>query len=152
MKTALTAGTALLIALLLGCTAPEEPEQAIRENIESLQAALAERSSGDAMDILADSFLGGRAGQLDMDREDARKMLAVYFLRYHKIRIAVTQVDVQLDIHEPALAQATASVALAGGERLLPNAVGFYQVESRWREIDGDWKMTRLLWRQVTGH
>ena len=147
MKTVLTAGKALLIALLVGCAAPEGPEQAIRKNIEGLEMALAKRNPGDALDTLADSFLGGKAGQLDMDREDARKMLAVYFLRYHKIRIVVTQVEVQLDPYEPALAQATASVALAGGERLLPNSAGFYQVESRWREIDGDWKITRLQWR-----
>ena len=99
------------------------------------------------MDTLAESFLGGKDGELNLDREGARKMLGVYFLRYHRIRVVVSQVEVTLDPYEPALAQAQATVALAGGERLLPNAGGLYQVESNWRNFDGDWQITRLQWR-----
>ena len=147
MKVALTAKLILLIALLVGCGGPEGPEQAIRKNIDVLESALADRSPGDVLDTLAESFLGGKAEQLTMDKEDATKMLGVYFLRYHKIRIVVTQVDVEIDPYQPALARASASVALAGGERLLPDSAGVYHVDSRWREIDGEWKITRLQWR-----
>ena len=147
MKTALATGIALLLVLLSACGQREGPEQAVRNRIGDLETALAERSPGDALDTLAESFLGGSAGKLDMDREGAKKMLAVYFLRYHRIRVVVTQVEVAIDPYQPALASATANVALAGGERLIPNSAGFYQVESRWQEIDGNWQITRLQWR-----
>ena len=67
--------------------------------------------------------------------------------RRHRIRVVVSQVEVTLDPYEPALAQARATVALAGGERLLPNSAGVYQVESHWRNFDGEWQITRLQWR-----
>lgn len=147
MKPAIATGIVLLIVLLAGCSQRAGPEQAVRESIVTLETALAERSPGDVLDTLADSFLGGRSGQLDMDKDGAKKTLAVYFLRYHRIRVVVTQVEVEVDPYEPALARATANVALAGGESLIPNSAGFYQVESHWQEIDGAWQITRLQWR-----
>jgi hypothetical protein len=146
MKVALATGFALLLVLLTACGEREGPQQAIHGRIAELETALAERSPGGVLDILAESFLGGSSGQLDMDREGAKKMLAVYFLRYRRIRAVVTQVAVEVDPYEPRLARATARVTLAGGESLLPNSAGFYQVESRWQEIDGDWQITRLQW------
>ena len=147
MNRVVIAAIALLISLLTACTEPEGPEQAIRNQISGMETALAERSPLDFMDTLSESFLGGKAGQLDKDKEAAKKMLAVYFLRYHRISIAVTQVEVEIDPYEPLLATASARVALAGGESLLPNSAGFYQVESQWRLFDGDWKITRLQWQ-----
>ncbi|TDG13405.1 nuclear transport factor 2 family protein [Seongchinamella unica] len=146
MKPALATTIALFVVLLAACGQRQGPEQALRESIRELETALAERSPGGVLDKLAESFLGGSSGQLDMDKEGAQKALAVYFLRYHRIRVVVTQVEVEIDPYEPALAQATANVALAGGERLIPNSAGFYRVESRWREIDGEWQITRLQW------
>ena len=147
MRTALATGIALLVVLLAACSQRQGPEQAVRESIASLETALAERDPGEVLDSLADGFLGGRSGQLDMDKDAAKKMLAVYFLRYHRVRVLVTQVEVEVDPYEPALARASANVALAGGERLLPSSAGYYQVDSRWQEIDGEWQITRLEWR-----
>ena len=147
MKPALITSMMLFVVLLSACSPPEGPEQAIRTSIDELETALAERSPGTIMDTLAESFLGGRDGELNLDREGAKKMLGVYFLRYHRIRVVVSQVEVTLDPYEPALAQARATVALAGGERLLPNSAGVYQVESHWRKFDGEWQITRLQWR-----
>ena len=137
----------LLQALLTGCSQPTGPEQAIRQQVEALETALAERDRGDALEILADGFLGGAGGQLDKDKEAADKMLAVYFLRYHRIRVVISQLEITLDPYQPALAEASAQVALAGGERLIPNSAGLYQVNARWQNIDGDWQITRLQWQ-----
>ncbi len=147
MNRALIAVILLLNLLVAGCAEPEEPEQAIRAEIAGMEEALAERSPMEFMDVLSESFLGGKSGRLDTDKEAAKKMLAVYFLRYHRIRIAVTQIEIEIDPYEPQLAIADARVALAGGENLLPNSAGFYQVNSQWRNFDGDWKITRLQWQ-----
>lgn len=147
MNRALIAVIVLLNALLAACAEPEGPEQAIKNQISVMEVALAERSPLGFMNSLSESFLGGKSGQLDTDKEAAKKMLAVYFLRYHRIRIAVTQVEVEIDPYEQQLATASARVALAGGEHLLPNSAGFYQVSSQWQNFDGDWKITRLQWQ-----
>ena len=137
----------LSMLLLLGaCAEPVGPEAQIRANIMAMETALAERSNGDFMEHLSAGFSGGRSGQEGYDRDGAQKMLAVYFLRYRNIEVLVSQVDVAIDPYQPALAQATASVALAGGERLIPNSAGLYRVESQWQDFDGEWKLTHLRW------
>ena len=137
----------LLASLLLtACAEPVGPESQIRANIMAMETALAERSNGDFMEHLSASFSGGKSGQEGIDREGAQKMLALYFLRYRNIEVLVSQVDVEIDLYQPALARATASVALAGGQRLIPNSAGLYSVESQWQEFDGDWKLTHLRW------
>jgi hypothetical protein len=139
--------TVLGITLLLGaCSEPVGPEALIRANIMAMEEALAERNNGDFIDKLAASFSGGRAGEETLDRDAAQKMLAVYFLRYRNIEILVSQVDVAIDLYEPALATSTARVALAGGEHLLPASAGLYTVHGQWQNFDGQWKLTRLTW------
>lgn len=135
-----------LLLLLSACTEPVGPEAQIRANIMAMETALAERSNGDFMQHLSASFSGGRSGQEAFDREGAQKMLALYFLRYRNIEVLVSQVDVEIDLYQPALAQATASVALAGGERLIPSSAGLYRVETQWQDFDGEWKLVQLRW------
>jgi hypothetical protein len=138
---------ALVLVLLLGaCSEPVGPEALIRANIMAMEEALAERNNGDFMDVLAASFSGGRVGEETLDRDAAQRMLAVYFLRYRNIEVLVSQVDVEVDLYEPALATSTARVALAGGERLLPESAGLYTVHGQWQNFDGEWKLTRLTW------
>ncbi len=132
--------------LLVACQEPVGPEALIRANIMAMEEALAERSNGAFMDNLAASFSGGRAGQENLDRDAAQKLLAVYFLRYRNIEVLVSQVDVEIDLYEPKLATSSARVALAGGERLLPDSAGLYAVQGQWQNFDGEWKLTRLTW------
>ncbi len=137
----------MLVTLLPACSEPAGPEALVRANIMAMEEALAERSNGAFMDRLAASFSGGRAGDESLDREAAQRLLAAYFLRYRNIEVLVSQVDVNIDPYQSGLATSTARVALAGGERLLPDAAGFYTVEGQWQNFDGQWKLTRLSWR-----
>lgn len=137
---------ALLVTLLAGCAQPTDPETEIKANIATMELALAERDNSDFMDHLAESFIGGGSGRGDLTRDDAQKMVALYFLRYKSIRILVTGLDVEIDPYEPALALSTSTVALSGGERLIPNSAGLYRVSGQWQNFDGSWKLTRLEW------
>lgn len=136
----------MAVLLLAACQEPVGPEALIRANIMSMEEALAERSNSAFMDKLAASFSGGRANEENLDRDAAQKLLAVYFLRYRNIEVLVSQVDVEIDLYEPNLASSTARVALAGGERLLPDSAGLYLVQGQWQNFDGQWKLTRLTW------
>ncbi len=142
----LIAVVGLFSALLTSCAEPVGSEAKIRANIMTLETALAEQSPMEFLALLSESFTGGKAGQADLDKEDAGKMLALYFLRYRNIEVLVSQVDVEIDLYEPALAYSSARVALAGGQRLIPNSAGLYQVSGQWQNFDGDWKLVRLEW------
>ena len=111
-----------------------------------MEEALAERDNGAFMDHLAASFSGGRAGEENLDRDAAQRLLVLYFLRYRNIELLVSQVDVAVDLYEPALAASSARVALAGGAQRLPDSAGLYRVEGQWQNFDGRWKLTRLTW------
>lgn len=136
----------LATALLAACHEPVGSEALIRANIITMEEALRERSNSAFMDNLAANFSGGPVDEESLDREAAQKLLAVYFLRYRNIEILVSQVDVTVDLYEPNLAISSARVALAGGERLLPDSAGLYAVQGQWQNFDGQWKLTRLTW------
>lgn len=136
----------LLSGLAGGCAEPVGPEALIRANIMAMETALAEHSPLDFLEHLSESFTGGRAGRENMDRDAASKMLGLYFLRYRNIEILLSQVNVEIDSLEPGLAYSSANVALAGGERLIPNSAGLYRVSGQWQNFDGDWKLIRLEW------
>jgi hypothetical protein len=48
---------------------------------------------------------------------------------------------------QPGHATARFSAALSGGSgRLLPDAAQLYDVETGWREEDGEWRLTSARW------
>ena len=138
----------LSAALLLGaCSSPEDPEQQIRDNIAAMQTALAERDNSGFREHLAESFIGAGRAQRTMYKDDVQKMLAGYFLRYKEIKILVTLLSVELDEVQPGLATTNATVALAGGQRGMPDSARLYKVNGQWQNFDGEWKMTRFEWK-----
>ncbi|QFU76615.1 hypothetical protein EY643_13650 [Halioglobus maricola] len=146
MRRRLLLACLFLLGSLAGCSEPVGPETQIRANIMAMESALSERSPGDFLEHLAESFTGGKQGSGDVTRDDAKRMLGVYFLRYRNVDILVSQVDVEIDAYEDALATSSAMVALAGGRGLIPDSARLYQVTGRWQNFDGDWKLTRLSW------
>ncbi|AQA18381.1 hypothetical protein BST95_09175 [Halioglobus japonicus] len=105
----------IFVTLLTGCSEPVGPESQIRANIIAMEDALSERSPGDFLEHLSASFIGGKQNRGDLTREDAKRLLGVYFLRYRNVDVLVSQVNVELDPYEEALATSSATVALAGG-------------------------------------
>ena len=141
------AATALLCLLLNGCSNPVDPIVAIEANIETMEAALADGDSGELTQFLAESFTGGTAGELNLNKDQVRNMVRGYSLRYKHLRVLLNRVTVELDEQEPALAYMTGTVALSGANRLLPSAGGVYTIAGEWQNFDGDWKLRRLTWQ-----
>lgn len=138
--------TCLLALLVAACAEPPSDEARIRANIETMENALAERNAGDFMAQLSPGFRGGHRDRQDLDRDAAKAMLGLYLLRYREVRVLVSQIAVTIDPYQPELASSTALVALAGGEQWLPRAAGAYTVTGDWRNFDGEWLLTRLVW------
>ena len=129
----------VLLALAAGCRR-EQGEQALRRDVAALQAAIESRDAGGVAAFLASDFIGNDG----LDRDGARRLTALYFLRNATVGITAGPLDIQLqDDH----ATVRSTVALTGGSGgLLPDAGRVYAVTSGWRLEDGDWRMTSLSW------
>lgn len=132
----------LLWLVLAGC-AVAPPEEALRQRVDALQAAIAARDAGALAEHLADDFIGPGG----MDRDAARRTAALYFLQNARVGVAPGPLDIRL---EAAHARVDFTAALTGGSgRLLPERGRIYRVETGWRLEDGEWRLTSADWKPV---
>ncbi|HVI59360.1 MAG TPA: nuclear transport factor 2 family protein [Luteimonas sp.] len=118
----------------------EPPEQALRRELSSLQAAIVERDAGKVAGFLSEDFVG--TGRLD--REGARRLALVHFMRNRNIGITIGPADVAVRGDH---ATVRCSVVLTGGSGgLLPESGSVREVTSGWRLAQGEWRMTSLAW------
>jgi len=136
----------LFAVLSYACSSPSDPETQISEAVASMQLALEEGKNAAFSEHLADSFLGGHKGQRNIDKDEVRKILAGYFLRYRNINVAIPALAVEVDAYEPALATTRGTAALSGGNARLPEAARLYQFNGQWRLLDGRWQLIQFSW------
>ncbi|MGQ4659293.1 nuclear transport factor 2 family protein [Lysobacter sp. F6437] len=125
--------------LLAGC-ARTPPEQALRETMQALRGAVEQRDASAVADHLADDFVGPDG----MDRDGARRLAAVAFLRHRDVGVTLGPVDVSVK-QDHATVHFTA-VLTGGSGRALPDAARLYDVETGWRLEEGDWHLTSARW------
>ncbi|WP_407351648.1 nuclear transport factor 2 family protein [Luteimonas sp. R10] len=125
-----------------GC-ARTPPEQALREAVDELAAAIESRDAGALQQRLADDFIGPQG----MDRAAARRLATLHFMRHSAVGVTLGPREVTLH-GERATVRLSAGLT-AGSGRLLPDAARAYQVETGWRLADGDWRMTSIRWTPV---
>ena len=127
-------------ALIAGCSRAS-PEQAVRHQIESLQAAVDARDASAVDELLADDFIGNDG----LDRQGARRLAAGMFLRYRDVSAKLGPAKVELRGEREAVASFTV-LATGGSGGLLPDSGQVYQVETGWRLVDGEWKLLSADW------
>lgn len=128
-----------LMIVAAGCSR-QPPEAALRETIVEAQDAIKSRDAGALQDVFAEDFIGNDA----IDRDDARRLAALYFLDNSDVGITLGPLDVTIS---GAQAEVSTTAALTGGSgRLLPDSAGVYAVRSGWRLEGNDWRMTSLEW------
>ena len=138
-KTVVQCSVGLLMLVLIGCSRTP-PEQRLRETVEVLHGAIEQRDATGLNDVLAEDFIGPDS----LDRDGARRMAQLMFLRHRDIGVSLGPVTVQL---QPDHASARFSAALSGGSgQLLPDAAQLYEVETGWREEGGEWRLTSARW------
>ncbi|WP_417473255.1 nuclear transport factor 2 family protein [Luteimonas mephitis] len=128
-----------MLALATGCRR-ESAEQALRQEVAAFQAAIESRDAGGMAAFLAADFVGNDG----LDRDGARRLAALYFMRNARIGITSGPLDIQLqDDH----ATVRTTVVLTGGSGgLLPETGRAHAVTSGWRRERGQWRMTSLSW------
>src|SRR5688572_31178169 len=132
-------GTLLLV--LAGCTRTP-PEQALRETMSGLQAAIEARDATAVHALLADDFIGPEG----LDREGARRLAQAMFLRYRGVGATIGPLDIVLQEQH---AQVRFDAVVTGGSGgLLPESGQAYDVESRGRIEDVERRLLDTEWLQ----
>ncbi len=131
----------IAVSLLLGGCGRNDPEQAVRKQVEAMQTAIDARDAGDIDALLADDFIGNEG----MDRRGVRQLAAAVFLRHRDVAAKVGPVNVELRGNNDAIARFSV-LATGGSGGLLPDSGQIYQVETGWRLVDGQWKLLNASW------
>jgi ketosteroid isomerase-like protein len=134
-------GITLVLAIALGGCSNDSPEQAVRAQVATLQAAIDARDAGDIEDLLAEDFVGNEG----LDRRGARQLAAAMFLRHRQVAAKVGPVSVELRGEGDAIARFSV-LATSGSGGLLPEQGQVYQFETGWRLVDGEWKLLSANW------
>lgn len=135
----LVAICACLLALA-ACSRPA-PEQKLRETIARMESAMEARDVGALDERLAEDFIGPEG----MDREGARKLARLVFLRNRDVGATLGPLDVSMQ-GEHATVRFT--VALTGGSgAMLPDAAQVYEADTGWRMRDGEWELVSADWK-----
>ena len=136
-----TLALTLLVAgmSLAGC-ARTPPEQALRERVDALEAAIDARDAGALRGVLADDFIGPGG----MDDAGAWRLAQGMFLRYRDIGTRLGPLDVQLQERHATVR--FDAVVTGGAGTLLPQSGQVYDVTTAWRLEGDDWRLVSAEW------
>ena len=135
------AAMAVITALMVAACSKDDPEQAVRLQVEAMKAAIDARDAGDVEGLLARDFVGNDG----MDRRAIRQLAASVFLRHREVAAKVGPVSVELRGESDAIARFSV-LATGGSGGFLPESGQVYQVETGWRLVDGEWKLLSANW------
>ena len=131
---------AVCVLLLLAACARTPPEQRLRETVEVLQVAIAERNVSAMDDVLAPDFIGPGG----LDRAGAKRMARAMFLRYRDVGVTLGPLDIHV---QGKHATVEFSAAITGGAGMLPDSGQVYDVATGWRFEDGGWQLVNASWK-----
>ena len=126
--------------LLLAACAKTPPEQKLRDALTSLQSSIETRDASALEATLASDFVG----QDGMDRDGARQLARVMFLRHRDIGATLGPPRIDLQDQHATVRFTAALTGGAGG--ILPDAARLYEVETAWRMEGGDWRLISAQW------
>ena len=118
------------------------PEQALRESIGKMEQAALKKDAGEFFEYFAEDFSGSNA----LDRESFRRYVQLVWLQNKDVGVQMGPLDVKL-MNDRATVDFT--VALSGGQGLLPDRGQVYQVQTGWRMEGDDWRLISATWKPV---
>lgn len=134
-----TALLAMTVSILPACgRAPAETR--LRQQIEAMQDAVSQRDPRGFMQGVATDFQGNGG----MDRDALHNLLRGQVLAKANIGVVSGPLDVQVS---GDTARVRFQVALTGGSgRFVPDSAQAYEIDSGWREEDGEWRVYYAKW------
>lgn len=139
-----TASATCLALVMLACVACSSgsTEQALRLQVDAMQAAMESRDAGDVHALLAEDFVGNDG----LDRRGARQLAAGLFLRHRDVAARFGPVRVDMRGQGDAVARFTV-LATGGSGGLLPDSGQVFDVDTGWRLVDGKWQLLNARWK-----
>lgn len=129
----------MVILALAGCSRMP-PEERLRASIDGLQHAVEQHDGSALQKAIAEDFIGPDG----LDRDGARRMAQMMFLRYRDVGVNLGPLDIELrDQH----ATVRFTAALTGGAGVLPESGQLYDVETGWRLEEGEWRLVNADWK-----
>lgn len=136
------AWTLLLVPLLLAGCGKTDPQTALEAAVQALQDNLEAKKSGAVMDQLHPNFQAGEG----MDREWAKRTMALMFLRYAHIRIVAVTRSSRIDTGSSQVGHTEAQVVVTAAQGLILERAEPYAIRLQWRLDGSDWKLIELHW------
>jgi hypothetical protein len=130
----------LAVVLVLAACTRAPPEERLRATVAGLEAAIEQHDTSSLQDAIASDFIGPDG----LDRDGARRMAQLMFLRYRDVRVTLGPLHVEL-AQEHATIRCTA--AITSGAGFLPENGQVYDVETGWRLEGGEWRLVNAHWQ-----
>jgi hypothetical protein len=137
-------GLLVLLFLLAGCASPTSDEEQVRQRLDDMVQALADRNARAFMAPIAEDF-GSETWNLDLR---GVRLLLQREMRAHD-RLRARLVDVSVQMHGEDRASAEFNAILTGGSGLVPHRGGWYLVKTGWRRDGNDWMLISASWEEV---
>lgn len=134
----------LIVALALIACDKTPDEEKIRNVLSEIEAAVQNRQTRPVLKHLAENF----AGHEGMGVREIRQLMAAHYFRNKNIQVVIAGLRITVSGHD---ADVRFNAATTGGAGMLPERLQYYDVETSWRKIDGDWLIVRADWTPVFG-
>lgn len=129
--------------MLLGCGQPDDPQAALDATVQRLQDALEVKDADAVLELLDAKF----RAQDELDREWARKTMALMFLRYQQVQVIAVTRSSRVDAAGGQTGRTEAQVLVTGAQGLIPERAAPYAVQLEWWREGDDWKLRDLRWQ-----
>lgn len=129
-----------VLSVLVAC-AQAPADRRLREAMKGLQASIEAREVNPAMARIAEDFIGNDG----LDRGGVRNLLRLQMLRHQSLGLTLGPFDIE--VHGRRATVRFTAVATGGTGALIPESARVWNVETGWREDDGDWLLISAQWR-----
>lgn len=132
----------MVFALALAACRHDSDEARVRVAIATVAQAAEAGSASDLGEPISEDFAGNDG---ELDRRSLTSMVRLLALRGEHVGVTMGPVSVE---QRGERMVATFTVTLTSGSRFLPDQMGLYQVESAWRQEDGEWRCYTAKWKR----
>ena len=129
----------LSMVLMAACTRSPD-EQALRETLGEMVAAIEARQPDEFMQHVAEDFAAAK----ELDRKALHRMLVAQFLRNQAVGVSTGPASVVIDETRAEVTFTAFVTGSAGG--WIPERAEGYQIKTLWRFEDGDWLLEWADW------
>lgn len=133
---------ATVLPAFVACGQRDDPQQTLEAAVQRLQDAIEARDANAVLAMLDTKF----RAQDELDREWARKTLALMFLRYQNVKVIAVSRSSRVDLAAGRIGRTEAQVLVTGAQGLIPERVSPYAIQMAWWREGDDWMLRDLRW------